>query len=92
MKKSIIGISTLTLVALYGLLGAIIILAFILAGGSALTGIIISLIILLIQFLISPWLTDLSMKWIYRATFGEAIPDYLKTFIENEHIVSNRAI
>ncbi len=84
MKKSIIGISALTLVALYGLLGAIIILAFILAGGSALTGIIISLIILLIQFLISPWLTDLSMKWIYRATFGEAIPDYLKTFIENE--------
>ena len=84
MKKNIIGISTLTLVTLYGLLGAIIILAFILAGGSVLVGIGVSLVVLVLQFFISPWLTDLSMKWIYRAQFGEAIPDYLRTFIEAE--------
>lgn len=84
MKKSILGISTLTLVSLYGLLGAIIILAVILAGGEAIYGIIASLIVLVIQFLISPWITDLSMKWFYKAKFGEEIPDYLKKFIEKE--------
>jgi heat shock protein HtpX len=84
MKKSILGISTLTLVALYGLLGALIILVFILVGGDILIGIIVSLIVLIIQFLISPWLTDLSMRWIYKASFGEAIPDYLKNFIETQ--------
>ncbi len=84
MKKSILGISTLTLVTLYGLLGAIIILVFFLAGGEVLTGVIVSLIVLIIQFLISPWLTDISMKWIYRAKFGEEIPLYLKEFIEKE--------
>ena len=84
MKKGILGISVLTLSVLYGLLAAIIILVFLLTGGDVLYGIGISLVVLLIEFLISPWLTDLSMKWFYKAQFGETIPDYLKEFIENE--------
>ncbi len=84
MRKSILGISTLTLVALYGLLGAIIILVVILLGGQAIWGITASLIVLVIQFLISPWLTDLSMRWFYKAKFGEKIPDYLEEFIKKE--------
>ena len=84
MRKSILGISTLTLVSLYGLLGAIIIIAVILLGGQAIYGIIASLIVLVLQFLISPWLTDLSMRWFYKAKFGEEIPEYLKKFIEKE--------
>ena len=84
MRKSILGISTLTLVSLYGLLGAIIIIAVILLGGQAIYGIIASLIVLVLQFLISPWLTDLSMRWFYKAKFGEEIPEYLKKFIEKD--------
>ncbi len=84
MRKSILGISTLTLVSLYGLLGAIIIIAVILLGGQAIYGIIASLIVLVLQFLISPWLTDISMRWFYKAKFGEEIPEYLKKFVEKE--------
>ena len=84
MKKSILGISTLTLTVLYGLLAAIIILVVFISGGNVLYGVIGSLIVLLIQFLISPWLTDITMRWFYKAKFGEAIPEYLKEFIENE--------
>jgi heat shock protein HtpX len=89
MKKSIIGISTLTLTVLYGLLAAIIILAFLVTGGDVLVGILISLVVLVLQFFISPWLTDLSMRWLYRAKFGEAIPDYLQKFIEEQCRLNN---
>ena len=84
MKKSIMGISLLTLTCMYGLLGAIIILVTILVGGQALLGIGISIVVLIIQFLIAPFITDLSMRWFYKAKFDEQIPDYLKTFIEEE--------
>lgn len=84
MKKGLMGISLLTLSCLYGMLGAIIILICILVGAGALPGIVVSIIILLIQFLISPWLTDLSMRLFYKADFNGTIPDYLKSFIEEE--------
>ena len=38
---------------------------------------------IIIQFLIAPWLTDLTMRWFYKAKFGEQIPDYLKEFIDS---------
>ena len=66
---------------LYGLLAAIIILIFILTGLPVINGIVLSIIILIIQFLISPFLTDLSMKWFYKARFENDIPEYLKNFI-----------
>lgn len=84
MKKSILGISLVTLTCMYGLLGAIIILVTILIGGEALLGIGISLIVLIIQFLLAPFLTDLSMKWFYKAKFDEQIPEFLRGFIEEE--------
>ena len=82
MKKSLFGISLLTITCLYGLLAAIVILIVMLCGGEILYAIVGSLIVLIIQFLISPWLTDLSMKLFYKAKFGYEIPDYLKEFIE----------
>ena len=81
MKKNLLGISLITMTCLYGLLAAIIILIFILTGLPVINGIIISVIILIIQFLISPFLTDLSMKWFYKARFENDIPEYLKNFI-----------
>ncbi len=81
MKKNLLGISLITMTCLYGLLAAIIILIFILTGLPVINGIILSIIILLIQFLISPFLTDLSMKWFYKARFENDIPEYLKNFI-----------
>ena len=84
MKKGILGISMLTITCLYGLLAAIVILVVMLAGGEILFAIVGSIIVILIQFLISPWLTDLSMKWFYKAKFGYEAPDYLEKFISEE--------
>ena len=83
MKKSLFGISMLTITCLYGLLGGVIILATYLIGGEVIVGIIISLIVLILQFLLAPFFTDLTMKWFYKASFNEEVPEYLKTFITN---------
>ncbi len=82
MKKSLLGISLLTITGLYGLLAAVIILITLLTDIPVLYGIITSIIILIVQFLISPFLTDLTMKWFYKAKFNHEIPEYLKKFIE----------
>ena len=47
MKKSLFGISMLTITCLYGLLGGVIILVTYLIGGKVILGIIISLIVLI---------------------------------------------
>lgn len=83
MKKNLLGISLLTVSGLYVLLSALVIFITVLFGGEVIFGIGISIIILLIQFLISPFLTDLTMKWFYKAKFNYEIPEYLKKFIEN---------
>ena len=82
MKKNLLGISLLTISGLYFLLAAVIILITLITGQPVIIGIIISAIILVIQFLISPFMTDLSMKWFYKAKFNYEIPEYLKKFIE----------
>lgn len=82
MKRSLLGVSLLTITGLYVMLSAIIILVTILTGQPVIYGIGISIFILIIQFLISPFLTDLSMKWFYKAKFNHEIPEYLKKFIE----------
>ena len=84
MKKGLFGISMLTITCLYGLLAGIVILAVLLLGGDVLYAIIGSIIVIIIQFLISPWLTDLSMKLFYKAKFDYNVPEYLKKFIEEE--------
>ena len=70
MKKNLLGISLLTISGLYFLLAIVIIFITIITGVPVIYGIISSIIILLIQFLISPFITDLSMKWFYKTKFG----------------------
>ena len=82
MKKNLLGISLLTISGLYFLLAAVIILLTLVTGQPVIIGIVISAIILVIQFLISPFMTDLSMKWFYKAKFKYEVPEYLKSFIE----------
>ena len=82
MKKNLLGISLLTITCLYCFLAAIIILITLLTGIPVIYGIITSIIILILQFLISPFITDLSMKWFYKVNFAETIPEYLQNFIK----------
>lgn len=82
MKRNLLGISLMTLGGLYILLSAIIILITIILGEPVILGIGISVVILILQFLISPFFTDLSMRWFYKVKFNYEIPEYLKKFIE----------
>lgn len=81
MKRNLLGISLITISCLYGMLAAVIILITLITGTPVIYGIGISIVVLILQFLVSPFLTDLSMKWFYRARFGYDIPEYLKNFI-----------
>lgn len=81
MKKGLFAISMATLAILYGLLVVIALIIVKAAGGSLLLAIGIAILILLIQFLIAPWLTDLTQKWFYKTQFGYEVPEYLKEFI-----------
>ena len=82
MKKSILGVSLITTSCLYGLLAAVVILITLMAGGEVLTAIYGSIIVLIIQFLISPALTDLSMRLFYRVKFDQDVPEFAKKYIE----------
>ena len=75
------SISLLTITCLYGLLVALGVIICLLCGVSILPALITGIIILIIQFLISPWLMDLTTRWLYKADFNAEIPDYLKNFI-----------
>ena len=82
MKKGLLGVSLLTLGCLYGLLVAIVLLICISLDVSLLPALGISIIVLLIQFLVAPWITDLSMRWFYKANFKAELPEYLTTFVQ----------
>lgn len=75
------SVSLLTITCLYGLLVALAVGISLACGVSILPALIGGIIVLVIQFLISPWLMDLTTKWLYKANFNEEIPDYLKKFI-----------
>ncbi len=84
MKRNLLGISLITLVGLYVLMSVVIIGFFLIMGLPVQNGILISILVLIVQFFISPYLTDLTMKWFYHASFEAEIPDYLKEFISAE--------
>jgi heat shock protein HtpX len=82
MKKSLFGISLLTITCLYCLLAAVLILVAMFTKIPVIYGVGASIVILIIQFLISPFITDLTMRWFYKVKFNYEIPEYLKKFIE----------
>ena len=56
---------------------------------------VMSIIVLIIQFLIAPLLMDLVMKWFYKANFKQQIPEYLGNFISDicsQHKMKNPKI
>ena len=83
MKRNLYGISILTITGLYGMLAAVIILAFMIADLPITTALLVSIITLIIQFIISPWVTDLTMRWFYKVDFHPTMPDYVNNFIDN---------
>ena len=82
MKKILFGVSAATMALLYGLLVLILLIVFHLTGVPLIIAVIAAAIVLFIQFLISPFLTDLTQRLFYKTRFGAEIPDYLCEFIE----------
>ena len=80
--KKLLAISLMTVGCLYGLLAAVIILVFLLTDMPIESGIILSLFIVVIQFLIAPALNDFVFKHFYKTKFDYEIPEYLKEFIK----------
>lgn len=84
MGTKLFGISMITITCLYGLLAALVIPIVVLTGGEVLIAILVSIAVLVIQFLVAPWITDLTMRWFYKADFDAQIPEYLQNFINAE--------
>ena len=82
MKKGLIGAAMITMACLWGLLAGLVILVFHLLGWGVMPAILGSIVVIIIQFLVSPFLTDLSMRWFYRAKFDPVLPSWLSSFIE----------
>ena len=88
MKKNLFGISMITMACLYGILVIVAIAVCFACGFPIIYALVGGIIVLLIQFALSPILTDLTMRWLYQADFNCDMPAYLKEFIQgicNEH-------
>lgn len=82
MKKNLLAISLMTLGGLYGILAAIIILVFAIAELPISTGILVSLAIVVLQFVFSPNINDFVFKFFYKTKFDYELPEYLQEFIK----------
>ncbi len=81
MRKNLFAICIATTGILYAVLAVIILLLCWFTEIPLLIGVVVSAVIIVLQFLLGPFLTDLTMKWFYRIRFGAELPDYLKLFI-----------
>ena len=79
--SKLVSVSLITVTCLYGLLVALGVGISLACGVSVLPALIVGIVILILQFIISPWLMDLTTRWLYKADFNKEIPDYLKKFI-----------
>ena len=82
MKRNLLGVSTFTLVGLYILLSVIVLGVCLISGINMIYGIVASIIIIVLQFIISPFITDLTMRWFYKCDFNHEMPEYLTKFVK----------
>jgi len=83
MKGKLLLTSMTTILGLYGILIFFLLIFFNIAGWPVSYLLVISILVLVIQFLIAPSLMDLVMKWFYKVKFDVNMPDYLKDYIQS---------
>ena len=83
MKSKLLLTSMTTILGLYGVLIFFLLIVFNIAGWSLSYLLVISILVLVIQFLIAPPLMDLVMKWFYGVKFDVNMPDYLKDYVQS---------
>ena len=77
----LLGVSIITCAVLYGLLAAILVAVFIVTEVPVYIAFLIVVAVIIIQFLIAPWITDITQKWFYKTNFEVQLPAYLEDFI-----------
>lgn len=78
---SLLGVSIITCAVLYGLLAGVLAAVFILAEAPVWMAFAIVIVVIVVQFIIAPWITDLMQRWFYKTNFEAQIPPYLERFI-----------
>ena len=75
--------SMATLAGLYGLLGLVLIAAVEFAGVELGFAVIGGLVVIVLQFLIGPFMMDMSLRWLYKLRWLEPheLPDHLQAFV-----------
>ena len=82
MKGKTLLSSTITFLGLYSLLFLFLSILAIWLNWNFEFILIISVIVLLLEFILSPWLMDLTLKIFYKIDYKHEIPTYLKKYIE----------
>ena len=82
MKRTVLNISIITMAGLYAVLTIILFLVALICELPLSPIIGISIVIMAVQFLIAPWITDLTTKFLYRANFNYQLPEYLSGFLD----------
>ena len=75
------GVSVITFALLYGVLAVVLAIAAIALGAPLYMAFLIVVVVIVIQYLIGPWITDLTQRWFYKTDFNAQIPPYLEQFI-----------
>ena len=89
MKRSLVGVSMFTVVTLYVFLSFLMIVLALVLDFPIYIAAGINIVIIILQFLIAPFFTDLLYRIFYKAKFDHEIPEYLKSFI-NEVCENNK--
>ena len=81
MKKSLLGVSLFTITSLYCFFFAFVFFIGLVIGAEISYMILGSIVVLIIEFLLAPFFTDLVMKWFYKAKFDAQMPEHLVRFV-----------
>ena len=79
----LLGVSIITCAILYGLLAIILAAACIIIEAPLWIAFFAVVVVVLLQYFISPWITDLTQKWFYKTRFDVEMPPYLEEFIKS---------
>ena len=82
MKRNLVGVSMFTVVTLYIFLSFIMVILALILDFPIYIAAIINIVVIVVQFLIAPFFTDLIYKLLYKANFNYEIPKYLDDFIK----------
>lgn len=84
MRMGLLGVSVITCAILYGLLAIILAAVCVALEAPVAIAFAVVIVVIALQFLLSPFFTDLVQKWFYKTKFNAELPAYLDAFIDQQ--------